>query len=246
MSIKGPKRLIDGNYAGNNKIVARCHLLAHRGWLTKDLMQSHKCIEKKCAFFEKVSPDYLQRLERAAQDKELNRALWKKSNKIKENRDAFIRETLEDSGHIHITSIRDINYGVIEICYIFDVLVNLSRERQFLSEKLGKIIKLRPVKGAKEAIEEFIRKPRRETGKVTDLRKAPKVGNVAKKRLEAMGVYCLEDLFNRSGKSLYKQDCNLSGYTVNRRFLAAYCSAVEFANAMVEHKRKKSDDRDAV
>jgi hypothetical protein len=79
-------------------------------------------------------------------------------------------------------------------------------------------------------IEQLIRKPRRETRKVTDVRKAPKVGAATKKRLAALGVYCLEDLFGRNGDALYKLDCELSGESVNRRYLTAYRSAVEFAD----------------
>jgi hypothetical protein len=68
--------------------------------------------------------------------------------------------------------------------------------------------------------------------KVTDVRKAPKVGVATKKRLAALGVYCLEDLFGRNGDALYELDCELSGKPINRRYLTAYRSAVEFADKM--------------
>jgi len=45
-----------------------------------------------------------------------------------------------------------------------------------------------------------------------------------------LGVYCLEDLYGRNGDALYKLDCDLSGKIINRRYLTAYRSAVEFIN----------------
>ena len=35
MSEQGMLRLIDGNYANTNNVIARCHLLTHRGYLSK-------------------------------------------------------------------------------------------------------------------------------------------------------------------------------------------------------------------
>jgi len=111
-------------------------------------------------------------------------------------------------------------------------------EIQFLRNELGKPIKIKAVIGNEEAIEKLIKKPRRELRKVTDVRKAPKVGEVTKKRLASLGVYCLEDLFGRNGSKLYRQDCKQSGKTLNRRYLTAYCSAVDFANEMeLEYSR---------
>jgi len=144
--------------------------------------------------------------------------------------DIYIKETLEDSGHIHITSIREEARNLLVIYYIYDKRINLEPEIKFLRETLKKIIKMQARIGSDEAIEQLIRKPRRETRKVADLRKAPKVGIAAKKRLARLGVYCLEDLFGRNGDFLYRLDCEISGEKVNRRYLTAYRSAVMFAN----------------
>jgi len=225
-------RLINGQYANIKNVIARCHLLAHRGYLTKSLVELHDCIKKKCPFFEKMKPEYWKALEVSAQTKKDNRIKRKLETEEKNDRDTVIRETLEDSGNIHVTAIREEGRNMLVISYIYDKRTNLGQEINFLKEKFKKIIKLKARIGSAEAIEQLIRKPRRETRKVTDLRKAPKVGPAAKKRLAALGVYCLEDLFGRSGDALYKLDCDLSGKTVNRRFATAYRSAVEFANKL--------------
>ena len=232
MTKHGTMRLINGNYANSENVIARCHLLTHRGYLSKTLVKSHSCISKKCPFFEKLKPEYWQTLERLEKEKKDNRIKWKQENEMLHDRNMFLRETLEDSGHIHITSIRDESRNLLAICYIYDKRISLEPEIKFLREKLKKSIKMQARTGSDEAIEQLIRKPRRETRKVTDLRKAPKVGIAAKKRLARLGVYCLEDLFGRDGDVLYRLDCEISGEKVNRRYLTAYRSAVMFANEM--------------
>ena len=225
-------RLINGNFANSGNIIARCHLLAHRGYLSKALVKSHACIAKKCPFFEKLKPEYWNALEAAEQEKKDNRLKRKQKLEMESERDTLIRETLEDSGCVHVTSIREEKKNLLIINYIYDKRVDLAPEVEFLRENLKRTIKLQARKGSEEAIEQLIRKPRRELRKVTSLRKAPKVGAATIKRLSALGVYCLEDLFGRNGDDLYDLDCDLSNEQVNRRYLTAYRSAVEFANGM--------------
>ena len=226
------KRLINGRYADSEKIIARCHLLAHRGYLTKKLVKSHDCIAKKCTFLEKLKPEYWQVLEEIAQEKKTNRAKRRQTIKETNERDELIKETLEHSGNVHVTQIKVEKPRLLVISYIYDKRVDLTEEAQFLKAKLRMPIRLQARISSEEIIELLIRRPRRLSQKVTDLRKAPKVGPVTKKRLAALGVYCLEDLFGRSGDALYRRDCEMSGTKVNRRFLTAYRSAVDFANKM--------------
>ncbi|MCL2056269.1 MAG: hypothetical protein FWH02_03495 [Oscillospiraceae bacterium] len=226
------KRLINGQYVDASKVIARCHALIHRGYLTKNLISSHDCIGKKCPRFERLNPEYWQALKQAEEKKKTLKAKQKLAIKELDDRNNFIRETLEDSGHIHITVIRDAPRNIIEISYIYDRKPDLSEEIKFLGGKLKKKIVLKAIFCPDENIEMLIRKPRRDMKIVTDVRKAPKVGAAAKKRLAALGVYCLEDLFGRSGDWLYRIDCERSGTKVNRRYLAIYRSAAEFANSM--------------
>lgn len=226
------KRLIDGSHADARNIIARCHLIKHRGYLTKKLVSSHNCIAKKCNFFEKLKPEYWLALEQAERDKSKQRHVKKQAKRELIERDEMIKETLEDSGCVYVTSIRDESSKLLVISYIYDRKIDLSAEIKFLREKLGKTVKLQAKIGTEEAIEQLIKKPRRDMHIVTDVRKAPKVGNATKKRLVKLGVFCLEDLYGRNGDALYRKDCELSGGHVNRRYLDAYCSAVEYAHNM--------------
>jgi len=229
------KRLIDGNYVASSKIIGHCHSLIHRGYLTKNLIKSHDCIGKKCSSFEKIKPDYWQSLITAENASKEKRAKIKVEKKHTSDRDVFIKATLEDSGSIYVTAIREGSRNYLDISYIYDRYIDLSQEVKFLRKELGKNIRLKAVTGTEEAIEKLIRKPRRDMGKGTDVRKAPKIGNAAKARLHMLGVYCLEDLFNRNGDALYKLDCYKSGKVIDRRYLTAYRSAVEYANHLYQH-----------
>jgi len=226
------RRLINGNYALSSRIIARCYVPIHPGYLTKSLVSKHKCIEKECTFFEKLRPEYWSAYEAGELAKKRKRVEMKESIKRTDDRHRFIRKTLEESGCIYVTSIKEDN-EMIGVSYIYDKKVDLMPKIRFLRNEFRKTIKLKANTGNDEAIEKLIKKPRREQRAVTDLGVAPKVGEATKKRLASLGVYCLEDLFGRSGDSLYRLDCIMSGRLVDRRFLTAYKSAVEYANNVV-------------
>lgn len=49
------RRCIDNSITGSNKCVGYCQYDGHPGFLTKDLLNQHNCIEKKCYHFIKKS-----------------------------------------------------------------------------------------------------------------------------------------------------------------------------------------------
>jgi hypothetical protein len=228
-----PLRLINGRYANSKNVIGCCHMFMHRGFLSKDLVKAHACLEKECWHFQKLNPEYWRILEKKAQDKRDKRMQRKLEINRIQNRDALIRETLEASGHIHVTVIREEKQNMLIISYIYDRYIDLTQEIRYLQNELDKVVKLQARIGPEQVIELLIRKPRRETRKITDVRKAPKVGFATKKRLAALGVYCLEDLFGRNGDALYRLDCKESGQAIDRRYLTAYRSAVAFADQMI-------------
>jgi glutamate synthase domain-containing protein 1 len=119
MEVKTAKRLIYGHYAKDENVIAFCHVLTHRGFLSKTLVQSHDCLAKKCPFLEKIRPEYWEAIERAEKEKK-NKRLRKKQ--VSEKTDAcndFIRKILEGSGHIYVTSIKE-ESRIYIISYIYD------------------------------------------------------------------------------------------------------------------------------
>ena len=157
------KRLINGDYVDSGKAIAYCHNPTHRGYLSKNLVKSHDCIAKKCSLLKKVDPGYWQPLEKEMQDKKIRREQIKEEARRKKDRDNLIRKTLEDCGHIHITSIREEQCDLLVITYIYDQRVDLSDEIRFLRSELGKSILLKPRIASNDVIEQLISKPRRKT-----------------------------------------------------------------------------------
>lgn len=50
------KKCIDGRFTGSNKCCAFCNYAGHPGYLTKDHIERHECIEKKCLYYiEKIN-----------------------------------------------------------------------------------------------------------------------------------------------------------------------------------------------
>ena len=159
----GMMRLIDGRQVSEGKIVARCHVLTHPGHLTKGLVEEHDCITKKCTFLEKTNTAYWQALESAARHKRYERALRKREQRAKTDRDSFIRMTLEANGHIHVTSVCETAKRLLAVSYIYDKRIDLSPEIRLLCRKYGKTLKLQARFGSTAAIEALIREPRQQT-----------------------------------------------------------------------------------
>ena len=52
------RRCIDNSITGSNKCVGYCQYDGHPGFLTKDLLKQHNCIEKECYHFIAKSNKY--------------------------------------------------------------------------------------------------------------------------------------------------------------------------------------------
>ncbi|MCL2486136.1 MAG: hypothetical protein FWE86_00870 [Oscillospiraceae bacterium] len=152
------KRLINGYYAKDENIIAFCHILTHRGYLSKTLVKSHDCITKECPFFERLRPEYWEAVGRREEKIKINRIRKKQIAEEIENRNAFIKETLEQGGHIYVTSIKDQSRKILVISYIYDEWTDLTPEIDILRKKLKKSIRLTARVGSAEAIELLIRR----------------------------------------------------------------------------------------
>ena len=64
-------------YTKWENVVGYCHCDTHRGSITKTLLKSHDCINKKCPFFKRDNPEYWKRVDAA------NAAKQRRKQKIK-------------------------------------------------------------------------------------------------------------------------------------------------------------------
>jgi len=117
--------LINYNKVNMKNVIGYCHNIIHTGYISKNILKEHKCIEKQCLSFEKYNPDYWARVEKAKQEK---RELYKNA-KIKKlqikTRNEFIHSVFEPYKEIHVTSIQEIRNG-LKITYIYDKHIDLS------------------------------------------------------------------------------------------------------------------------
>lgn len=242
MSIGNLRRLINGGLVEQHNITAFCCFRGHPGFLNRKLVKTKRCVEKQCRHFIKQGNSFWGLSVVQAQIINDARSIGAKLQKTKLSmdeiykRDNIIRKTLTATGHVYVTSIKNLQHDLVQVSFLYDIRINLSLEVLLLQKELRVNIALNPIAGCEENIERFIRKPRRDKGKITDLLSAPKVGYVAKNRLENLGIHCLEDLLGKCPESLFNLDSKISGGNLNRRFLSAYRSASKYAHALNLHK----------
>ena len=152
------KLLIDGKYAKAGNVVGRCNSSVHPGFLTKQLIKSHDCIARTCSFFVRMNPEYWVALEKAEQKKKETRLQKRQLSESIKTRDALIRETLENKGHIYVTAIREEGPRLLTVSYIYDERIDLTDEIQFLRDELKKAIRLEARIASDETKELLIRK----------------------------------------------------------------------------------------
>ena len=224
-------KLINGARARETNVIGYCHLERHSGYLTKNLIKVHECLEKKCNFLRKLRPEYWKNREDSEKARKDKLIRPKRKAETNTERDDFIRRILEKDGNVYVTVIREENKGFLTVSYIFDRRVDIRPQARVLQRRYGSMrIKFKPAAASEAAIEKLIREPRRKAGKGTDLLKIPGVGPVTKSRLIFIGVHCIEDLLGRDGDDLYELDCELSDKKLSLRFLRVYQNAAEFAN----------------
>ena len=90
-------RTINGGKCTIGQRVGYCWLEKHRGYITKQIMEEHECLEKKCPFFQKYEDaPYWREKEKRKKDKQ-NRKELEKLQKEKEQHilNLFYEETID-------------------------------------------------------------------------------------------------------------------------------------------------------
>lgn len=98
-------RLITGAVSTIKKsnLVGFCYCDTHKGWLTKEIIRKHECIEKKCPFLKKCNPEYWEALARNAEAKQQEKAVRKqKKQEQKATVQAWIQQAQETSENMKL------------------------------------------------------------------------------------------------------------------------------------------------
>ena len=98
-------------YTKRGNVVGYCHCDTHRGTVTKALLKSHDCINKKCPFFKRDNPEYWRRIDAAVTAKQRRKQKIKakkaKQTNNTENLTLTAQNMADELGYnIKITSVR--------------------------------------------------------------------------------------------------------------------------------------------
>ena len=212
-----------GTPVKRGNIVGYCGNATHWGWINNHLLLSHRCLEKKCRYFQKANPEYWDKIEAKRQIAKSKRDYRKNVEAKEAERKKHIKSVLRPYTNVYVTSVRETNKGLM-ITYIYDEYVDLSHAIDILREHYNCGIYLKAVKSSLENRIALIR-----NRKNTDLLSIPGIGNVTKQRLENVGYHFVEDLEGANPETIYFDDCQAQGKTVNRRMLYLYKKAVGYA-----------------
>lgn len=106
---------IDGNACNEGQRIGYCWSEIHRGYLTKNLIKEHQCIEKKCKHFQKYeNADYWKQKEKRKAEKKKAKDKEKQIKQTKEDLLVKIRElSASDNNFFPISVEKEKNYYVI-------------------------------------------------------------------------------------------------------------------------------------
>jgi hypothetical protein len=148
--------LINGAYAKAENIIGYCHNATHWGWLSKNLLKKHQCLEKECPFFEQANAGYWENVEKQKTLVAERRKASKIAKQERAERDDFIRFVFEGYEDIYVTSIKEIRGGVM-ITHIYDKWVDLSAGRAVVRRQYGGKVLTKAVRSSDETRKLLIR-----------------------------------------------------------------------------------------
>jgi hypothetical protein len=152
-----PYTTIDRNPCNEGQRVGYCWNEIHRGYLTKNLMKEHQCIEKKCRHFQKYeNSPYWKEKEARREKKKKRKEILKKNENDKNRILNKIREiTIEDENFHAISVEKDKNIYVVR--YIRFDFVNTASYVKMFKEIFGCNFYLKEIKTNYEKKKEILK-----------------------------------------------------------------------------------------
>lgn len=127
-------RLISGAVVDKKRGIAFCHCDTHRGYLTKENVTKHKCLKKSCTFFQKVDLEYWENRDRQKATAKSERKLGLHNAKLEKNaveqRNARIKELLEQDERVTVTAILEEQSKPLRICFLSPHFMDFSKQRE--------------------------------------------------------------------------------------------------------------------
>lgn len=153
------EKLLDKNYKNYTTVnggkctvgqrIGYCWLEKHRGYITKQILEEHKCIEKNCSFFQKYEDaQYWKEKEKR---KKLRQERKQKDKEKQQSEERLLKLFRERTKHIEDFAITSVikEGNVFKVSYVSLHYINLEYELQQIREEMKCKIFLREIRGSK-------------------------------------------------------------------------------------------------
>lgn len=153
------EKILDKNYKNYTTVnggkctvgqrVGYCWLDKHRGYITKQILEEHKCIEKNCSFFQKYedAPYWKEKEKRKKLRQERKQKEKEKQNAEEKLLNLFRNKTQHIEDFAITSVVKEGN--VFKVSYVSLYYVNLNYELQQIRQETKNKIFLREIKGSK-------------------------------------------------------------------------------------------------
>lgn len=140
---------INGGKCSVGQRIGYCWLDKHSGYITKQILDEHKCIEKECSFFQKYedAPYWIEKEKRKKLRKE-RKQKEKEKQKSEEKILQLFREKTKTIDGFAITSVVK-NGNIFKVSYVSLHSVNLQHELDAVKKEMNCRIYLNEIKTSK-------------------------------------------------------------------------------------------------
>lgn len=161
-----PYTTIDRNPCNENQRVGYCWNEIHRGYLTKNLMKEHQCIERKCRHFQKYeNSPYWKEKEAKKEKKKIKKENLKKIENDKKKIFNKIREITAEDEIFHAIGIEK-NKNIYIIRYIKFDYINIASYIKKFKDATGHNFYLQEIKTNYEKKKEILNIVEKEFNKI--------------------------------------------------------------------------------
>ena len=154
-------KIFNGRLCKGSNVVGYCHNRDHKGYISKTILKTHNCINKKCFYFEEVNPKYWEQRLKQKVYKQNKRMEIKNKEAKKENTLQYIRDIFKAFDNIYITAVHKEKQQLI-ITYIYEEYVDLTDAINILHQNFKGKIYLKAVASDEETRRKLLSKYHKE------------------------------------------------------------------------------------
>ena len=132
-------KLLTKQYTDYDNVVGYCHCDTHRGYINKNILRKHNCLEKQCPFFKKHNDEYWNTREATEQSQHNKKQRIKMKKALEKERQKFEQRFFDQCKQIAQQIADDYQYDIIITRVAFnnnaslhcDYLINYVSDKKF-------------------------------------------------------------------------------------------------------------------